>query len=124
MVKVGRVTEWLNRIVTAERPAASVIAFNVGLFETEDGYCAYLIGAARFDPSDDDWACDEAFTPAERHLPLPRADLGPVDWAELQDEVVQEVERFLDSPMGRNSFLNSAQAVTVGFDESNLVRVR
>jgi hypothetical protein len=65
------VTAWLRRVTVAESPPPTVLAYNIGLFETEDGYSAYLVGAEQFDPTRGDWACDEAFTPNERYLALP-----------------------------------------------------
>jgi len=65
------VAGWLHRVTANERPPASIVAYNIGLFETEDGYSAYLAGAGRFDPVSGDWACEEAFTPRERYLILP-----------------------------------------------------
>jgi hypothetical protein len=67
-----------NIVISAEAPPSSVVAFNIGLVETFAGYSAYLAGADRYDPDDDDWACDEAFTPRERYVRLPvRLDRGP-----------------------------------------------
>ena len=116
--------EWLSRVVAAECPPEGVIAFNVGLFETEEGYCAYLSGATQFDPDDDDWACDEAFSPAERYCPLGRDAAASKDWEALLHEVIETLKAFLASEPGRHSYLAKAKAVTVGFDAGNLVRVR
>src|SRR3569833_1245082 len=37
-----QIASWLVRLLAAQPPRADIVAFNVGLFETEDGYCAYL----------------------------------------------------------------------------------
>ncbi|WP_299400465.1 hypothetical protein [Pelagibius sp.] len=115
---------WLGRVVEAERPPTTVIAFNLGLFETEGGYCAYLTGAKRFDPDDDDWACDEAFSPSERYFPVDRTSTGAEDWDGFRQEVVEALKAFLASDAGRRSFLAKAKAVTVGFDDGDLFRVQ
>ncbi len=119
----GVVTAWLRRMSSAEAPPASVVAFNVGLFETEDGFSAYLAGAERYDPDDGNWACDEAFTPRERHVALPLRR-GDVEWRRVLDLVAGAVRGFLGSTDGAGSFLAKAQAVTVGFDDGDLVRVK
>ena len=53
---------WLRRVATVERPPSSVIAFNIGLFETEGRIhrVPRRCGALRR-PDDGSWACDEAF---------------------------------------------------------------
>ncbi|WP_420346006.1 hypothetical protein [Pelagibius sp.] len=115
---------WLGRVVEAECPPTTVIAFNLGLFETEEGCCAYLTGARRFDPDDDDWACDEAFTPSERYFPLDRTPTGSEDWGYVRQQVIEALKAFLVSDVGRHSFLAKAEAVTVGFDDGDLFRVQ
>jgi hypothetical protein len=117
------VVAWLRRVTAVEAPPRSVIAFNIGLLETEDGFSAYLAGAKRFDPDDDDWACDEDFAPEERYVPLPvrRREAG---WERVREMVVEAVRGYLASKDAAGSFMAKAKAVTVGFDDGDLVRVR
>lgn len=116
------ISDWLAGIVAAEHPPADVIAFNVGLFQTDSGYTAYLTGSRAYDPDDDDWACDEAYAPTERYCPLPAATKGAT-WKDIHDRIAEELRTFLASPVGQASFLGRATAVTVGFDDGDLVRV-
>ena len=114
---------WLRRVCADEKPPRSVVAYNIGILETEQGYAAYLSGAASYDPDDDDWACDETFTPTERYLAL---RLRPVDasWEVALELVAATVRGYLASPAGSGSFLAKARAVTVGFDGGDLLRIR
>ena len=116
------VAKWLEEVVRVENPPPAVIAFNIGLFESPEGYCAYLAGAERYSDSDPDWARDEAFTPQHRYCVL--EELEGRDWEEVQRSVVESLRGFLDSPLGGSSFLAKARAVTVGFDDGDLVPVR
>ncbi|MEW4571522.1 hypothetical protein AB1L88_26925 [Tautonia sp. JC769] len=114
---------WLYRICRSEKPPSSVVAYNVGLSETAfGGYAASLIGADRYVPDDPDWACDESFAPSERFFPIPAGVFS--DWELVQEAVAAAVRDFVRSPEGDCSFLASAEAVTVGFDDGDLVRVR
>ena len=45
------------------------------------------------------------------------------DWHDVQTEVVAVTRAFLSSTVGQGSFLASARAVTVGFDDGDLERV-
>lgn len=119
-----RFTEWLTRVCREDRPRASVIAFNVGLFETAEGYSAYLVGSEQFDPDDGDWACDAAFTPQERYFPVPASELPFRNASDVQEAAVHATKAFLESADGQQSYLASATAVTVGFDCGDLERVR
>jgi hypothetical protein len=117
------VIAWLRRVTMVESPPPNIVAYNIGLFETEDGYSGYLAGAERFDATSGDWACDEAFTPKERYLPLPvRPD--EMKWQEVLERVAEVVREYLSSSDGASSFLGTCRAVTVGFDDGDLVRVR
>ena len=123
MAKTAEViSAWLGRVCSAERPPEPVVAYNVGLFESKSGYTAYLVGANRYDETDGDWACRASFTPRERYQPLPAGEFG--SWEEAHAAVVGAVRGFLDSQPGRESFLGRAVAVTVGFDDGELERVK
>jgi len=119
----NRLHEWLERVSSNEEPSDSIVAFNIGLFEIEDGeYSVYLIGAIAFDESNEDWACSEAFSPSERYCILP--DVAGYEWSVVLDLLAEAVKEFIDSIPGRSSFIGSARAVTVGFDSGELVRVK
>ena len=98
------------------------MAFNVGLFETPEGYCAYLSGARRFDPSSGDWALEDSYSPNQRELSLPNSAFNFSGWVDVSLQVQTAVKRALDEQL-RQSALTSAQAVTVGFDDGDLERV-
>ena len=120
--QIPELTAWLKRVASAEKPPKSVIAFNIGLIETENGFSAYLIGAKEFDEDDPDWACGEAFTFTERYCPIAKS--GFKNWEDVQRAAVATAKAFLKSAEGKKSFLTSATAVTVGFDDGDLERVK
>ncbi len=114
-------TEWLLRISATEDPPKSVVAYNVGLFETPDGFSAYLAGCDHYAKDNNDWACEVTFTPEEGYFPIAAGTFN--GWEEVQAAVVGATREFLRSPAGRETFLAKANAVTVGFDDGNLTRV-
>jgi hypothetical protein len=46
------------------------------LFETPNGYSAYLAESGHYDEEDSDWASDETFTPKERYFPPPSREFN------------------------------------------------
>jgi hypothetical protein len=114
---------WLSRISASETPNPRVIAFNVGIFESESGFQAYLCGSTHYSEDDSDWACEEAFTPSERYFSIPAEFASGKEWLEIQSAVVSATKSFFASPNSQNSFLAKAEAVTAGFDDGDLVRV-
>lgn len=117
------ITTWLTRVAAAESPHPEVVAFNIGLFRTKEGFSAYLCGSARYEEESGDWACEEAWSPSERYFPIPLGRYGIADWQSLQSAVEAAVRAALGSQPVKRSFLGSAVAVTVGFDDGDLVRV-
>lgn len=113
---------WLSRLIVDESPPGTVVAFNVGLFEDGDGFVAYLCGCDQWDPDNDDWACDESYSPAERYC---RLTFPPgSSWQVVQASVAATLKLFLDSSDGNMSFLSRADALTVGFDDGVLTHVK
>jgi len=90
--------EWLKRVVQ-EKPPASVIAYNIGLFETPDGYSAYLIGAPTFDEQNGHWACEEVFTPSERYFSISSSESQT--WNVVLDDVVNQRKDFWNLKLER-----------------------
>ena len=114
---------WLSRLLTGQPPSSNVVAFNVGLFETESGYCAYLSGATKFDAESDDWAVEEAYSPSRREFPLPRDVFPFPKWQDALSQISAALKAALVRPELQHSPLAHAQAVTVGFDGGDLERV-
>lgn len=111
---------WLNQVSTDENPPDSVIAFNIGMFETPDGYAIYLGGFGRFDKNDPDWAIDPIFVPSEKYFYIRRSGS---DWEEVLSEVISSVRSFVTSEAGRKSYLAQAKHLTVGFDDGDLYEI-
>ena len=79
-------TQWLASSLVSFPPPDNIIAFNIGLFEVEDGFCAYLVGSPDFDDADDDWATSPSYKP-EFYFSLPRATYEFEDWQACLESV-------------------------------------
>ncbi len=112
-----KITTWLNSI--NERP--EIKAINIGLFEDPDCYNAYLIGSNVYDPTDDDWACNEDFIPKNKYVKL--TSTTSMDWSLFQEHVFNSLKNYIANSEDSTVFQNS-EIVTVGFDDSELVRVK
>lgn len=117
-------THWLADSLSSSPPPADVVAFNVGLFEVEDGFCAYLAGSIRFDEHDDDWAVDPSYKPEAAYLALPNAVYGLNDWQTCLQSVMSAVRCAMASPVLSCSPMSRVNVVTVGFDDGDLHRVK
>lgn len=113
-------TLWLADCLAEFPPPESIVAYNVGLFETDEGFCAYLAGAAAYDADDDNWAVDPPYKPA--YFPLPSFAYPFDGWEACLENVISSVSSALASPS--LSTISGANAVTVGFDDGDLHRIK
>ena len=49
-----QIEDWLLELSHNEVIPENIVALNFGIFESENGYCVYLIGSESYDVDDDD----------------------------------------------------------------------
>ncbi|MCK5741666.1 MAG: hypothetical protein KAH48_05570 [Chlorobi bacterium] len=111
---------WIKRINDTENIPENIVAFNFGIFESENEHMIYLSGSIVFDAEDDDWACDEDYNPKEKYLGLTALSKN-IDWEEIQNFVKESIEMFANS--FSNTFLHKAEYVSTGFDAGELIQI-
>lgn len=107
---------WLARLAETEAPPSDIVAFHFGLFEGDDTVSVYLVGSRDFSDDDEDWVANDDWLAKSKGLELPAGDPDKVSEA-----VADALSDFLESG---DSFLHKARAVTVGFDDGDLLRVK
>ena len=115
---------WLKRINENEKIDSSIIAFNFGIFESPEGYKIYLIGAKKYDENDEDWATYEDYSPKEKYFPLEINTTDGKDWEEVLKISTDLVTQYVNSDDYKNSIFKNAKAITTGFDEGDLIRIK
>ena len=115
---------WINNIQKIDGiPPKEVIAFNFGIYESENGYKIYLVGSFEYDENDDDWACIELPTKSHRYFDLPK-EFQSKDWDEIlttSAKLLTELEK--DGNL-KIDLLKNAIAITTGFDDGELIKIR
>lgn len=118
------IIKWIDNIQQKDGiPPKEVIAFNFGIFENESGYVLYLVGSFDYDVNDDDWASLELPVEPYRYLNFPTTfktkkwDLILSYCSSLLSEL--ETEGKLNIPL-----LQNAIAITTGFDDGDLIKIR
>lgn len=111
------IADWLDTVLDTEIPD-TVRAFNLNLYDDGDNrWSVELVGTERFDPADEDWACDEVTDFDTREQPLAwHSDAG---WAQVLADVTEAVRVYLEN--GRYAgLLKQYQGVGVGFVDGDL----
>jgi hypothetical protein len=107
------IKNWLRQLATNTAFPDGIIAFNFGIFETEEGYAMYLAGANMYDAEDDDWACNPIYESS--CLSLSMEDSENRDWRTF----IHDVKSILEVEV-KSYRIFSDKAITIGFDDGNL----
>jgi len=113
---------WLKKLNAIEPPPPEIIGYNFGLFELENGYSIYLIGAKKYSKYDDDWACNEDYSPKERYLKIP-IEYDFEDYNDALITIKRTIEAVLSDGTMDETFIKKAEYITIGFDDSDLLEV-
>ena len=112
------IIHWLQ--INDQPTQTDVVAFNIGIFETEAGYSLYLSGSKTYTPTDDDWACNDDFEPEEKYLEMPMTNHTSDDWKEFKKLAKSSVRKYLDTRGKNADSLFYHKIVTIGFDDGEL----
>jgi hypothetical protein len=116
--------DWLLKICDTENPGSSIIAYHFGIFETQIGYTVYLTGSKEFDKDDSDWVLNDDFEPVQKYCPLPPDEYKNLKWEQVLNRIKSQLKDFTKTEKFRKSFFSKAKAITTGFDDGDLVRIK
>ena len=119
-----KIEYWLDQMnAETSRLPADIVAFNFGLFETENGYGIYLTGSKSYDEQDDDWACNIDFEPENKYLICASENIKMLKWEEFQKEAKGIISKYISANMDQLPIFQG-KVITIGFDDGNLVKIR
>ncbi|MPL92736.1 hypothetical protein SDC9_38849 [bioreactor metagenome] len=119
-----QIISWLSEIEKRDgRPPEGVIAFNFGLIESNKGYQMYLVGAYEYSEDNDDWACIEPPVKPYRYLRLPEK-IQSLPWEYALDFCINTLTEMDEENMFDGTVLKDALAITTGFDDGELIKIR
>ena len=113
----NKVSEWIDGVLSDGVPDEAV-AFCFNLYENEDYYWSMeLIGAGRFDPDDQDWACDEVtdFNSRESLFTFQ----AECEWDEALQTMIDILKKYLNDGKYAD-LLKSREGVGVGFVDGDI----
>ncbi|TDE27064.1 hypothetical protein E0I61_15570 [Flavobacterium ranwuense] len=118
------IINWINNIHQIDGiPPKEVIAFNFGIYEDETGYKMYLVGGFEYDENNDDWASIELPKELHRYLNLP-VKLQSETWDFILDYCANTLIELETEGKLNNPLLQNAIAITTGFDDGDLIKIR
>ena len=113
----NKVSEWIDGVLSDGVPDEAV-AFCFNLYENDEYYWSMdLIGAGRFDPDDQDWACDEVtdFNLRESLFTFQ----AECEWDEALQTMIDILKKYLNDGKYAD-LLKSREGVGVGFVDGDI----
>ena len=118
------IIDWLKNIEKQDgTPPDSVIAFNLGLMESDQGFMMYFVGAFEYSEDNDDWACVEPPTKQYRYLKLPEK-VQNESWETILDLCTKALFEMESDGTLSTTLIKNAKAITTGFDDGELMKIR
>jgi shikimate kinase len=117
MKMYNKVSEWIDGVLSDGVPDEAV-AFCFNLYENDEYYWSMeLIGAGRFDPDDQDWACDEVtdFNSRESLFTFQ----AECEWDEALQTMIDILKKYLNDGKYAD-LLKSREGVGVGFVDGDI----
>ena len=106
---------WLNEVMQMTIPD-DVVAFCFNLYEDANkSWTLELIGASSFDTTDNDWACDEAFTTRDK----PFTWKENKEWQDVQITIIKMIKDYIEKGKYGKT-LKERQGLAVGFVDGDL----
>jgi hypothetical protein len=117
--------DWLIKIIKTESPDSSIIAINLGIFESDKGFQLYLAGFKDYDNDNDDWASGLGdFSPNDKYYKLPDSEFKGLKWDSVLAKVTELIKGFISTDSYKGTFLDKAIVITTGFDDGDLIKIK
>lgn len=118
------IEEWLKKIAATESLPQDIVAVNIGMFESDNGYGVYMCGFKEYDGEDDDWTCKPEYEPREKYLMLAGRGFESMVWETLLHQMILALKEILECGCESVRHFFDGRIVTAGFDEDKLFRVK
>lgn len=115
-----QIENWLQKLSQDNIDDNGIIALYFGIYETETGFCLYLIGSKEYDADDDDWACSVDFEPQGNYLSID----STMDWEQFLNTVSDIIEECINALLINRTKLFSNKIICVGFDDGQIIRIK
>ncbi len=117
---------WLWRLNQNESIPSEINSYHIGIIETtRAGHELYLTGSKTYG-KEDEWYCSVDFTPKEKYFALEkqfRKRYSDNEWQEVLSKVTDLIKAFTLSEKYKEHFLSKAEAITLGFDDGDIIRI-
>lgn len=120
----SEILKWMNKIISEDNISDEIIALNFWIFNTKDSYMLYISWSKSYDKNNDDWACNNDYTPNNKCLRITSNKINNLIWNEFLDLIVKTLKNILFQKTIENSIIWKVEHITTWFDDWNLVIIK
>jgi hypothetical protein len=95
-----------------------------GFFETDNCYAIYLIGSEEHEKKDNVSAAKNDDEQPAEYYPLSKREYKDLEWKQALNKMKAQLAEFTWTEKFKNSSLAKANAVTIGFDDGDLIKIK
>ncbi len=115
-------SEWLFKLCDTENPNESIVAYNFGIFESQNDYTIVLTGSKQYDKVRNTVTID--FEPSIMYYALPEKEFGNLKPEEVQNSITNQLKDFMETAKFKHSFFAKAKAIVTAYNGENLVEAK
>ena len=116
--------EWFFKLCDTEKPGKDIIAYNLGLFDTDNCYAIYLIDSNEHAKEDKVSATKNDYEWPIEYYPLSKTEYKDLKWEQVLNKIKSQLKEYTNTEKFKNSSLAKAKAITIRFDDGDLVKMK
>ena len=118
------IQEWFFKLCDKEKSEKDSIAYIFALYETENCYAIYLSVLKEREKDDKAGTTNNDDDPSDEYYPLSKNDYKVLKWDQVINKIKSQIKEFSKTEKFKNSSLAKAKAITMSFDDGDLVRIK
>lgn len=116
--------EWFFKLCDTEKPKKDVIAYNFGLFGSDNCYAIHLVDSIQYEKDDRDTARKNEPDASVSYYPLSKSEYEALEWKQVLNKIKSQLEEFVKTERFKNSYLAKAKIITMRFDDGDLLSLK
>jgi hypothetical protein len=116
--------EWFFKLCDTEKPEADTAAYEFGFFETDSCYAIYLINSKKHEKKDQATVPENDSEQPAEYYPLSKREYKDLEWKQALNKMKAQLAEFTKTEKFKNSSLAKTNAVTISFDDGDLIKIK
>jgi hypothetical protein len=116
--------EWFFKLCDTEKPESDTVAYKLNFFETDSCYAIYLTNSKKYEKKDQATVPENDSEQPAEYYPLSKREYKDLEWKQALNKMKAQLAEFTKTEKFKNSSLAKANAVTISFDDGDLIKIK